>query len=222
MDKTLKALADFGESTERAESYDLNVDYGTDFVISDEDFPRIGVSGLIAERDLSLAVFVDKSLDINLDFVTDGNNLRRILDSLPGKLGDMNHTLGSADINECTVRNDGLNGTDIFLTLFGILPYLFEAFAAFDILSGTDGTYGTFLLFVSFDDEKLYGLTDTIGKFRALGYTEKRTGDKDTDTLRISENAALDSLCNRCFKHFLVFIGFNDLVPCVLVVETTL
>ena len=94
MDKTF----DFGEYlSERAEcsnSYYLNVDNGINGIISLEYFPRAVFDLLITERDF---LFVKiKILNVYVNGIADINDFRRMTDTLPGKLGSVNHAVNAA------------------------------------------------------------------------------------------------------------------------------
>ena len=73
----------------------------SDRITVGEHRPGIGFGILVAERDLSLlTVKVD---DINIQFITDRNNFRRLVNSAPAEFAHMHHAVNAADINKGTV-----------------------------------------------------------------------------------------------------------------------
>ena len=74
-----------------------------------ENLPRIVFLLLVAKGDL--AVLTVKALDINLNGVADGDNFARVLDAVPGELGNVDHAVHAAEVNECAEVREGLNGT---------------------------------------------------------------------------------------------------------------
>ena len=82
-----------------------------------------------------------------------------MLDAVPGKLGNVDHAVHAAKVNECTEVREGLNGTRKLLTFFNRLPELSLCCLSLLAEHGTDGTDRTAALAVDFDDAELNVLT---------------------------------------------------------------
>ena len=103
MNKSVNTGENSCKRTVRSNAYYLNIRniaYGK-FII--ENGPRIILFLLVAERNLSLLRV--KSLDIYFNGIADRKNFGRIFDTLPGKLGNMNHSVNAADIYKRAVRS---------------------------------------------------------------------------------------------------------------------
>ena len=101
MDKTVDAGDDPCKCAEGGETDDLSLDHAAYGIILPEDLPGIVLVSSVAERDL--LILSVESLDVNVNFLTDAEYFGGILDTLPGHLGDMYHTVNAADIDECAV-----------------------------------------------------------------------------------------------------------------------
>ena len=101
MDKAVNAGDNSGECAESGDTHNLGLNNIAYLVSLLENCPGIVLVFSVAER--NLFVFGIKGLDEYFNFLTDGENLGRILDSLPGHFGNVNHTVNAADIHECAV-----------------------------------------------------------------------------------------------------------------------
>ena len=69
--------------------------------------PRIALELLHAEADaLGLRIDLD---DLYFDVLTDGENIGRLVDALPGYVGNVQQTVDAAKVNECTIIGDVLD-----------------------------------------------------------------------------------------------------------------
>src|SRR5699024_2719568 len=91
VDQALDALVDTHEGAERHELGDLARDDLTDRVGPGEVPPRILLRGLERQRD-ALAVQVDVE-DLDGDLLAHLDDLGRVIDVLPGQLGDVDETV---------------------------------------------------------------------------------------------------------------------------------
>lgn len=100
--------------------------------------PGVLVGILIAERYLFLLLV--EADDVDIDLVADIEYFGRILDAAPTHLGDVNHTVDTADINERTVAGHGLDDTVILIADLHLVPDGLCLLAALFLSDGTDGT----------------------------------------------------------------------------------
>ncbi len=90
--------------------------------------PRIVEQLLHAERDtVGLVVDLD---DLDLDRLTDGEHLGRVVDAAPRDIGDVQQAVDAAEVNERTVIGDVLDHAVDDLTLFEVLHQFLTLFGA--------------------------------------------------------------------------------------------
>ena len=76
-------------------------------IFGGDTFPGIGLELLHAEADaLGLGVEAD---DLHLDRLADGQRLGRVVDALPGDVGDVEQAVDAAEIDERAVVGDVLD-----------------------------------------------------------------------------------------------------------------
>src|SRR5690606_31308683 len=102
--ETLDAVLDAHEGTERDELGDLARDDLADRVGPGEVLPRVLLRRLERQGD-ALAVHVDVQ-DLDRDLVADLDDLGRVVDVLPGQLGDVDETVDAAQVHEGTEVDD--------------------------------------------------------------------------------------------------------------------
>ena len=93
VDQALDTILDADEGTERNELGDLTGNDLANLVQTGEGLPRIFLGRLEGQRD-ALAIHVDVQ-HLNGDGLTDLDDLARVVDVLPGQLGDVNQTVHS-------------------------------------------------------------------------------------------------------------------------------
>jgi hypothetical protein len=88
-------------------------------VSASEDLPGVFLSRLQRERD-ALAVHIDLE-DLDGDFLSNFHNFTGVLDVLPAELGDVNETVHSTEVDECSEVHDRRHNTLADLTLGQVL-----------------------------------------------------------------------------------------------------
>ncbi len=106
---------DAHERTERDELGDLARHDLTDRVGAGEGLPRVLLGRLERQRH-TLAVQVDVE-DLDGDLLADLDDLRRVVDVLPGQLGDVHETVDAAEVHERTEVDDRGDDTRADLAL---------------------------------------------------------------------------------------------------------
>ena len=157
VDQAVNARYDLSECTERHELEDLNLSNRADVVLGLEYVPRIVLLALVAEGDL--LVFLIQTDNEYLYLVANRNDLGRVLDAAPGQLGDVNHAVHAADVYECAVGSQGLNGAVVLVADLDGVPDLLSSSLASLLLDLTDRTNNALALTVDLGDiEGLLGL----------------------------------------------------------------
>jgi len=98
VDQALDAVVDADERTERNQLGDLAGNNLADRVGPGEVLPRVFLGGLQRQRD-ALAVHVDVE-HLDGDLLADLDNLGRVVDVLPGQLGDVHQTVDATQVDE--------------------------------------------------------------------------------------------------------------------------
>ena len=98
--EALDAIAHLNERTERHDLGDATVHQLANGVTLGKDLPRVHLRGLQRQADAFLRIVHVKNLDI--DFVTDGDDFIRVLDVLPREFGDVDEAVHAAQIHEGT------------------------------------------------------------------------------------------------------------------------
>ena len=107
VDQTLDARLQLHEGAVVGDVGDAALELEADRVLRPGAVPRIAHQLLHAERDaLRLGVEAD---DLHLDALADGEGFRRMVDALPGDVGDMQEAVDAAEIDERTVVGDVLD-----------------------------------------------------------------------------------------------------------------
>src|SRR5690606_10040732 len=113
--QALDALLDPDERAEGHQLGDLAGHDLTDLVGAGEVLPGVLLGRLQRQRD-PLAVHVDVE-HLDGDLVTDVDDLARVVDVLPGQLGDVDQTVDAAEVDERTEVDDGGDDALADLTL---------------------------------------------------------------------------------------------------------
>ena len=105
VDEALDAVLDADERAEGDELGDLAGHNLADGVGAGEGLPRIFLGGLEGQRN-ALAIHVDVE-NLDGDFLANLDDLGRVVDVLPGQLGNVNQTVHATQVHECTEVDDG-------------------------------------------------------------------------------------------------------------------
>ena len=211
VDQAVDAVDHVGERAERGQADHGRFANGTHRVVAFEDFPRIVFDSLVAKGD-ALVLFVER-LDIDVDDVALFDHFARMLDALPGQLGNMDHAVYAAEVHKRAVGGERFHSAGVFLAFFDLVPEGFGRGFLFFAQDGTDGTDRTLLRLVNIDDAELHGLLDKLAQVSFARQTGQRAGNEHADALGIDEHAALDRVGDHAFEHFFVVFRFDDLIP---------
>ena len=101
MDKPIDTGQDVGKCTERRKPDDLRLHHRAVGIVTAQDLPRVVLRLLVAQRNLFL--FAVKRLDIHFYRIADRNDIGRVLDTIPGEFGNVDHAVHTADVHERAV-----------------------------------------------------------------------------------------------------------------------
>jgi hypothetical protein len=134
----------------------------------------------------------------------------------------MNHTVNAAEVNECTVRHEGLDNTVKFLASFHFSPECCFLFLAFCAENFTDGCNSTSSLFVDVDDLDVLDGALQFLQVSFSGQTGVGCGNKNAKTLDEDDNALFEAVNNLTLENGAVCMCSNDFVPVVCIVNLLL
>ena len=211
MDQTVNTGDHFSEGTEGHELNDADVGNIADVIGSHENIP--GILGLVLDAETDLALFSVEGNDIDIEMIANGNDLRGMLNAAPAQLGNMNHTVNTADVDEHTVGGHGLDNAVIVLAHFDFRPNGSLSSLTGFVGDGLDGTDNAAAGTVDLSDAELHLLLEQLAQIGILGQTALRSGNEHTNALNGDDDAALVLLGDDAFENRFVLNGAFNVFP---------
>ena len=189
--QTLDAVVDADERAERNQLGDPARDDLADGVGPGEVTPRIFLGGLERQRN-ALAVHVDVE-NLDGDLLADLDHLGRVIDVLPGQLGDVDQTVDAAEIDERTEVDD--RGHDALADLaLGELVEELAAHLGLGLLQPlTAGQHDVVAVLVELDDLRVELTADVRLQVADATHLDQRRRQEATEA-DVQDEAALDDL----------------------------
>ena len=220
VDQAVHARNDLSKCAEGHELEDLDGRGVADLEVGGEDVPRVVLRTLVAQGDL-LVLAVERD-DIDVDMVTDVDDLGRMLDAAPGQLGDVDHAVHAADVNKCAVGGQALDRALVLCADLDGLPNLLGSRLAGLLLHLTDGADNALALAVDLGDvERLLGL-DQLAHGLILGHAGLGRRDKDAHAVCGCDDAAAVLLDDQALNRGVLFLGCLDGLPALELVNALL
>ena len=185
-----------------------------------ELLPGVDAAVLDAQRDLTLLRVIGD--DVHIQGIAHGHHLSGSLDAAPAQLGNMYHTVHTADVHKHAIGSHGLDSAGVVLAHFDVGPHLCLSGLAGLLLHGTDGTHHTAAGTVDLSNAQLDLLLDHRGQVSAPGHAALRSGDEYPDTLDGSHQAALVLLSNDALQDGLLLHGLLNVLPDLNSIQTLL
>ena len=184
-----------------------------------EALPRIFLGGLEGQRD-TLAIHIDVE-HLNGDLLADLDDLRRVIDVLPGQLGHVDQAVNTAQIDERAEVDDG--GHDAFADL-ALLELGQEGRAdlglgLLEILA--TGQHHVVAVLVELQDLGLDLLADVRRQVAHATHLNER-GRQEATQADVDDEAALDSFDDGAFDNAIGFLDLLDIAPSALILCTLL
>ena len=220
MDQTINVLHNLSKCAEGHELNDLDGCYIANSVLVGEHLPGIILALSVAERDLLLLCI--QSDNEYFDSLADFQNVRGMTDSVPGQLGDVNHTVNTADINKCAVAGEGLDNALVLVADSDGLPDLCLSLTASLIAQLLDGTDYTATCAVDLGDADLVGCLHHSVKGSILGQAGLACGDEYSDAQNVSDYAALVLINDNAIQGLFALNSTLKLLPILNSIKATL
>ena len=123
MDETFNTGEDFDECTVIGHNNNLTLYFVTNFEVSGESIPGMGLKLFETESDtLLLLIVVDNN---HFEFLVERYNLFRVIYAAPRKVSDVDETIDTTEVDEYTIRCDVLDSTCQYRTLLEACHDLF-------------------------------------------------------------------------------------------------
>ena len=220
VDQAVNARYDLSECAERHELEDLNLSNRADVVLGLEYVPRIVLLALVAEGDL--LVFLIQTDNEYLYLVANRNDLGRVLDAAPGQLGDVNHAVYAADVYECAVGSQGLNGAVVLVADLDGVPDLLSSSLASLSLDLTDRTNNALALTVDLGDiEGLLGLNQLAHRL-ILRYAGLGCRDEYANAVCSCNNTAAVLLNDNTLNNGVLLVSLLNGLPTLQLINALL
>ena len=220
VDQAVNARYDLSECAERHELEDLNLSNRADVVLGLEYVPRIVLLALVAEGDL--LVFLIQTDNEYLYLVANRNDLGRVLDAAPGQLGDVNHAVHAADVYECAVGSQGLNGAVVLVADLDGVPDLLSSSLASLSLDLTDRTNNALALTVDLGDiEGLLGLNQLAHRL-ILRYAGLGCRDEYANAVCSCNNTAAVLLNDNTLNNGVLLVSLLNGLPALQLINALL
>ena len=219
VDQALDAVLDAHERTERDELGDLARDDLTDGVGPGEVLPRVLLRRLQRQGD-TLAVHVDVE-HLDGDLLADLDDLGRVVDVLPGQLGDVDETVDAAEVHERTEVDDRGHDAGADLALLELLEER-RAHLGLGLLEpGTARQDHVVAVLVELDDLGLDLLADVRLEVADATHLDER-GGQEAAQADVEDESTLDDLDDGAGDDAVLFLDLLDRAPGALVLRTLL
>ena len=217
--QALDAVLDGDEDTELDDLGDLALDDLAGNVGASEALPRILLSRLQGQGD-TLTVEIDVE-HLDGDLVADLDDLRRVVDVLPGQLGNVDQAVNTAEIDESAEVNDGGHHalTDLALLELGQEGLADLGLGLLEVLA--TGQDHVVAVLVELKDLGLDLLADVRGEVADATHLNEGGRQEATQT-DVDDEAALDGFDDGALNDAVSFLDLLDVAPGALVLGTLL
>ena len=219
VDQALDAVVDADERTERDELGDLARHDLTDRVGPGEVLPRVLLRRLERQGD-TLAVHVDVE-HLDGDLLADLDDLGRVVDVLPGQLGDVDETVDAAEVDERTEVDDRGDDAGADLTLLQLLEER-RAHLGLGLLEPRTARQDDVVaVLVELDDLGLDLLADVGLEVADATHLDER-GGQEAAQADVEDESTLDDLDDGAGDDAVLFLDLLDRAPGALVLRALL
>ena len=145
-----------------------------------------------------------------------------MLDAAPGQLGDVNHAVHAADVYECAVGSQGLNGAVVLVADFDGVPDLLSSSLASLPLDLTDRTNNALALTVDLGDiEGLLGLNQLAHRL-ILRYAGLGCRDEYANAVCSCNNTAAVLLNDNTLNNGVLLVSLLNGLPALQLINALL
>ena len=217
--QALDALLDTHERAERNQLGDLARHDLADLVQAGEGLPRILLGGLQRQRD-ALAVHLHRE-HLDGDLLADLDDLARVVDVLPGQLGDVHQAVDATQIHERTEVDDRGDHTLADLALLQLGEEVVPDLGLGLLEPRTAGQHHVVAVLVQLDDLRLELLADVGLQVAHPAHLHQR-GGQEAAQADVDDQTTLDDLDHLAGDDTVLFLDLLDRAPGALVLGALL
>lgn len=219
MDEALNAVLNTHEGAERNQLSDLAGNDLANGVGTSECLPRIFLSCLEGQRD-ALTIHINVK-NFNRDLLANFDNLRRVIDVLPRKLGHVDETVYAAKIHECAKVDDRGDNALTNLPLLEVGEELAACLRLSFFQPRTTGKNNVVAVLVQLDDLGVELTADVRLEIADAAHFDEGCGEEATQT-NVQNEATLDNFDDGTADNAIGFLDIFDLGPSTLVLRALL
>src|SRR5690606_22435713 len=208
--QALDALLDTDERAERHQLGDLARHDLADLVGAGELLPRVFLRRLQRQRD-ALPVEVDVE-HLDGDLLPHLDDLARVVDVLPGELGDVHQAVDATEVDERTEVDDRGNDALADLALLQLVEEVLPNLRLGLLEPGAAGQHHVVAVLVQLDDLRLELLADVRLEVADAPHLDQGRGQEATQA-DVQDQAALDDLDHRAGDDAVVVLDLLDRAP---------
>src|SRR4051812_11081234 len=217
--QALDALVDAHERTERDELGDLAGDDLTDLVRAGELAPRVLLRRLQRQGD-PLTVQVDVE-DLDGDLLAHLDDLGRVVDVLPGQLGDVHQAVDAAQVHERTEVDDRGDDARADLALGQLVEELAAHLGLGLLQPLAAGQHDVVAVLVQLDDLRVQHPADVRQQVTHPAHLDQRRRQEAAQA-DVQDQATLDDLDDGAGDDAVLFLDLLDRAPRPLVLSALL
>ena len=211
--ETLDTLQDFDEGTKRDHLGGTAVHDVALLVALEDALPRVGLGLLETERD-ALAVAVDVE-HLDLDLLTDLEELGRVVDVAPGQLGDVDQAVDAVEVDERAEIDDVRHDTRDGLARGEIVEDALANLTALLLKHGAARQHDVVARAVELDHLAAQLLTAELLEILHAADIDQR-GRQEAADAEVDDQAALDDLDDRAVDGLAGLGGSLNALPRLL------
>src|SRR6478735_4658445 len=219
VDQAFDAVFNANERAERNQLGDLTRNNLAEGVGAGEGLPRVFLRSLERQGN-ALAVQVHLE-DLDGDFLANLDNLGRVVDVLPGQLGNVNQAVYAAQVHEGTEVDDGGNDAGTDLALFQLVEERGADLGLGLLEPCTAGQHNVVAVLVQLDDLGFDLLTDVRSEVAHTAHLDEGCGQEAAQT-DVEDKTTLDNLDDGTGDNTVFFLDLLDVAPGTLVLSTLL
>lgn len=198
--QTLDAFFQLGEAAVVGQVGDASLNTGAFRVARLDGDPRI-FAQLLQTQGNAVALAVELQ-DLDVDLVTNVDDFRRMLDALPGHVGDVQQAVHAAQVDERAVVGEVLDDT---LDLLAFLQRFQQSFTLGAVLGFQDAATGNdnvVALLVQLDDLEFQFLAFQVSGITHRTHVDQGARQERADAVDVDGKAALHLAVDDALDHF--------------------
>ena len=211
MHQAFDARFDFNKRAVVGDVGDLAEQAGLLRVTTFDVHPGIGTELLEAERDAAAFAIVLEDLDF--DFSANLHDFCRILDALPGHVGDVQQAVDTAEVHERAVFDEVLDHALEHNAFLQVLEEAVTLGAVFGFEHFATRNNDVVAQLVELDDLEFERLAFEVRSIANRTDVDQRTGQERTHGADVDGEAALDLAGDDADDGFLEFVGLGQTFP---------